>query len=72
MTETVKEILLDQMQEDFHPGNLVFPGHGGVKQKSVSKAFLGQWTNWLVDIKSKITQYFVVLPLMTGSSSLLC
>ncbi len=39
MTETVKEMLLNRMPDDVQPGNLVFPGRGGVKQKSVSKAF---------------------------------
>ncbi len=39
MTEQVSEMFLDRMPEDVHPGDLVFPGRGGVRQKSVSKAF---------------------------------
>ncbi len=39
MTDEVREMFLERLPADVKPGALVFPGRGGVKQRSVSKAF---------------------------------
>jgi len=39
MTQTVSEMLADRIPDEVNPSDLVFSGRGGVRQKSVSKAF---------------------------------